>query len=168
MTPTPAAMIPEDFQWEWSKEFMYAEGMDMIRCRWIFMAMVATLFGAGMISCNRPVSPPSSSSPSSGMDALLSKPAPAWTLKDVNGASVRLSDFKGKVVILDFWATWCPPCRMEIAGFIDLQKRYGGQGLQIVGVSLDQQGRSVVKPFKANAGINYPVVMAEEQTARDY
>src|SRR6185295_16823681 len=57
------------------------------------------------------------------------KVAPAWELKDVEGKAVKLSDFKGKVVVLDFWATWCPPCREEIPGFIELQKQYGKDGL---------------------------------------
>src|SRR5271169_4324821 len=65
-------------------------------------------------------------------------PAPSWELQDLDGKTVHSSDFKGKVVILDFWATWCPPCRAEIPGFIELQKNYQAQGLAIVGVSVDQ------------------------------
>lgn len=71
-------------------------------------------------------------------------PAPGWELQDLDGKTVRLSDFKGKVVILDFWATWCPPCRAEIPGFIELQKKYQAQGLAIVGVSVDQASSDTV------------------------
>ena len=85
--------------------------------------------------------------------------SPAFTLKDADGNDVSLSDFEGKVVILDFWATWCPPCRAEIPGFIELQRDYGEKGLQVVGVSLDQQGWSVINPFVVEYGINYPVVL---------
>lgn len=94
--------------------------------------------------------------------------APEWQLNDPDGQSVKLSDFKGKVVILDFWATWCPPCRAEIPGFIELQKRYSGQGLTVVGVSLDTAGASVVKSFIKRVGMNYPVVIGNEKTAADY
>ena len=91
--------------------------------------------------------------------------APEWSLKDANGNMVRSSDFKGKVVILDFWATWCGPCRAEIPTFIDLQRQYGPQGLVVVGVSVDgQDGAGVVKPVAQELGMNYPVVLADEAT----
>ena len=94
--------------------------------------------------------------------------APDWQLKDLDGKSVKLSDFKGKVVILNFWATWCPPCRKEIPTFVSLQRQYADKGLVIVGVSLDEKGPGVVKPFVAKMGINYPVVMGDPKTAADY
>jgi len=62
--------------------------------------------------------------------------APEWSLKDADGKTVHSSDFKGKVVILDFWATWCPPCKAEIPGFIALQNEYGKKGLVVVGISV--------------------------------
>jgi DsbE subfamily thiol:disulfide oxidoreductase len=89
------------------------------------------------------------------------KPAPDWELEDLDGKTVRSSDFKGKVIILDFWATWCPPCRAEIPGFVELQKKYQGQGLRIVGVSVDQASSDTVKSFAQKSGINYPVVLAD-------
>jgi len=94
--------------------------------------------------------------------------APEWQLNDPDGQTVKLSDFKGKVVILDFWATWCPPCKAEIPGFIELQKRYAAQGLTVVGVSLDTAGAPVVKSFMKRVGMNYPVVIGDEKTAADY
>ena len=96
------------------------------------------------------------------------KAAPEWQLNDVDGKPVKLSDFKGKVIILDFWATWCPPCRMEIPGFVAIQKKYADKGFTVIGVSLDQQGPSVVKPFMNKLGMSYPVVMGTQRTARDY
>lgn len=88
--------------------------------------------------------------------------APAWQLKDLNGNVVRSDQFKGKVVVVDFWATWCPPCREEIPGYTELQRKYEKDGLMIVGVSLDQAGPDVVKQFAQKSGINYPLVMGDE------
>ncbi len=95
-------------------------------------------------------------------DTFPSTPAPAWQLKDVDGATVSSDQFKGKVVVLDFWATWCPPCREEIPGYIDLQRKYGKDGLAIVGVSLDRDGPAVVKRFMAAQKMNYQVVMGDD------
>jgi thiol-disulfide isomerase/thioredoxin len=95
-------------------------------------------------------------------------PAPAWKLKDVDGNLVTMAQFKGKVVILDFWATWCPPCRTEIPGYIALQKKYGADGLVIVGVSVDTDGVVPVKKFIKDIGINYIVVMADDDIQDAY
>jgi thiol-disulfide isomerase/thioredoxin len=91
-------------------------------------------------------------------DALASevKPAPEFTLKDINGADVKLSDFAGKTIVLNFWATWCGPCRREIPDFVALQEQYGKDGLQFIGVALDEQGVTVVKPFSEKLKVNYP------------
>lgn len=88
--------------------------------------------------------------------------APAWTLNDLEGRAVKSSDFAGKVVVVDFWATWCPPCREEIPAYIALQEKYRDKGLVIVGVSLDQGGPRVVKDFAGKMKINYPLVMGDE------
>lgn len=94
--------------------------------------------------------------------------APDWKLQNLDGKTVQLSDFKGKVVVLDFWATWCPPCRGEIPGFIALQKQYEHQGLVVVGVSLDQGGPGVVSSFAKTEGMNYPIVMGDDDVAAEY
>ncbi|MDQ2659629.1 MAG: TlpA family protein disulfide reductase [Verrucomicrobiota bacterium] len=94
--------------------------------------------------------------------------APDWQLKDLEGKSVKLSDFKGKVVVLNFWATWCPPCRREIPDFVALQKQYADKGLVVIGVSMDEGGAAVVKPFVKKIGINYPVVLGDQKTAAAY
>ena len=100
--------------------------------------------------------------------AAESGEAPAWELNDTDGKPVKSSDFAGKVVILDFWATWCPPCRAEIPGFVELQQKYGDKGLVIVGVSLDEQGPTVVKPFMQRFRVNYPIVMGDEKIMQDF
>ena len=91
------------------------------------------------------------------------KLAPGWELTDLEGKTVRSSDFKGKVVVLDFWATWCPPCRAEIPDFIALQKKYSSEGLAVIGVSVDQASLKTVKAFAEKNGINYPVVLADNK-----
>jgi peroxiredoxin len=94
--------------------------------------------------------------------------APAWELPGLDGKTIRSSDFKGKVVVLDFWATWCPPCRAEIPGFIELQKKYATQGLAVVGISVDEAGLKAVKAFAEKNGINYPVVLADNKNVDAY
>lgn len=91
-------------------------------------------------------------------------PAPDWTLSDVEGNPVSFAQFKGKVVVVDFWATWCPPCIKEIPGYIALQEKHGKDGLVIIGISLDRKGAAVVKPFMVKYGINYPIVIGDQDT----
>jgi len=94
--------------------------------------------------------------------------APNFELEGSDGKTVRLSDFKGKVVILDFWATWCGPCRAEIPSYVDLYKKYNDKGLEIIGVSLDRDGWTPVKPFMDSYKINYPIVMGNMQVVQAY
>lgn len=99
--------------------------------------------------------------------SLLQKPAPAFVRSDLAHQSVSLAALRGKVVLLTFWATWCAPCQMEIPHFIAWQKQYGPQGLQIIGVSMDDDDvpvRSLVKKH----GLNYPVLMGDEKLGLAY
>jgi peroxiredoxin len=84
-----------------------------------------------------------------------------FTLKDLNGADVKLSSFKGKVILLDFWATWCAPCMVEIPGFVELQTKYKAKGLVVVGLSVDDTIEQL-KPFVAHYAMNYPVLLAKD------
>ncbi len=117
------------------------------------------------------VSAPAAMTAPAAPAAMVAKPmaalpklgaAPQWKLQDLAGKPVTFADFKGKVVVVDFWATWCPPCREEVPGYVELQNKYGKDGLMIVGVSLDQAGPEVVKAFAAKYGVNYPMVMGDE------
>ncbi|PJB96160.1 MAG: TlpA family protein disulfide reductase [Nitrospirae bacterium CG_4_9_14_0_8_um_filter_70_14] len=90
---------------------------------------------------------------------------PSLELTDLDGHPVSLAALKGKVVIIDFWATWCPPCREAIPDLIDLKKQYGGQGLEVVGISLDDNAERILPRFVHDFGINYPVVIGSEEVA---
>ena len=89
--------------------------------------------------------------------------APSWALKRLDGSVMRSEELAGKVVVLDFWATWCPPCRDEIPGYVEMQRELESQGVVIVGVSLDKGGPSVVEKFGRDYKINYPLVMGDNE-----
>lgn len=103
--------------------------------------------------------------------------APDFTLTDANNKPVSLSGYKGKVVLLDFWATWCGGCKIEIPWYIEFDKKYRDQGLAVVGVSMDKEGWDAVKPFLArktdeetggNMAMQYPIVIGTDDIARLY
>ncbi len=97
------------------------------------------------------------------------KAAPDFTLTEVrSGKAVRLSDYKGKAVLLNFWATWCPPCKEEIPWFVELQQRYGTQGLVVLGVAMDDSGRQEIAKFANQMSINYPVLLGTDAVSNQY
>jgi peroxiredoxin len=96
------------------------------------------------------------------------KRAPDFELKDSAGRTVRLSDYEGKVVLLDFWATWCAPCKSSIPWFNELSQRYAEAGLEILGVAMDEGGWSTVKPFMEQMRIVYPILLGNPRVAYLY
>ena len=96
------------------------------------------------------------------------KPAPEFSLKDSDGKVVHLSDYKGKVVLLDFWATWCGPCKIEIPWLKEFQRKFRDRGFEVIGVSMDEEGWQVVKPFVTELAINYRIVIGDDSTAQLY
>ncbi|HZQ94144.1 MAG TPA: TlpA disulfide reductase family protein [Candidatus Sulfotelmatobacter sp.] len=106
----------------------------------------------------------------SGTQAPGPKPhplAPDFTLTRLDGQRLTLSSYRGRIVLLDFWATWCVPCREEIPRFVELQNKYGGRGLQIIGVSMDDSA-DPVRPFAEQFHMNYPVVMGNAKIGEAY
>jgi len=99
--------------------------------------------------------------------AVQQQPAPDFSLKDLSGQPLTLSSHRGKVVLLDFWATWCVPCKDEIPHFIDFQNRYGSQGFQVIGLSMDDD-EQLVRTFRDKLKMNYPVAMGSVQLAEQY
>ncbi len=94
--------------------------------------------------------------------------APDFSLKSLDGKDVRLSDFKGKAVLLNFWATYCQPCKIEMPWFAELQKQYAPQGLEIVGVAMDDVSPDTIRKFASDLGVNYPILIGKEAVADQY
>jgi peroxiredoxin len=100
--------------------------------------------------------------------ATVRKPASDFILNDATGKPVQLSRFKGQVVLLNFWATWCGGCKVEIPWFIEFQRTYAGRGFQVLGVSFDDDGWKLVRPFIAAKHVNYPVMIGGSRIAGLY
>src|SRR5262249_51211687 len=113
-----------------------------------------------LASCGKPAA--------TGGHAEIGTKAPEFQLADLAGNQVASSSLKGKVVILDFWATWCPPCRKEIPGFVELQQKYKGRGLEVVGIALDVEGVSKVRPFAEEHQVNYTMLLGNDDVAKAY
>jgi peroxiredoxin len=94
--------------------------------------------------------------------------APDFTLQNLKGEEIRLSDLKGKIVFINFWATWCGPCRQEVPAFIELQEEYGTDDLAILGISVDQGDLSVVEAFAKSYNINYEILYANQKVVSIY
>ncbi len=119
----------------------------------LVVVCAALLVVAGSVSMRRPLRP---------------YPAPDFTLRDLRGEPVRLSDFKGKAVVLNFWATWCAPCRVEIPWFVEWEKEYGARGLVVIGVDMDEGGAAAIEPFVRKEGMDYPVLVDDGRASAAY
>lgn len=151
-----------------------AAGLNFLTMRKVFLfAMFGLLLGASC--CKRPSGKESAEGPGaqSNPDAVSQapqsnfKPAPDFTLVSIKGDTIRLSDYKGKVIILDFWATWCPPCKEEIPHFKKLFAEKHETGLMIIGIVVNDEV-SEVKRFVSENAVNYPVAMGNPQVEKAY
>ena len=88
-------------------------------------------------------------------------PAPGFALPDMEGGTATLADYSGRVLLLNFWATWCLPCRAEMPWFVDFQTRFGDDGFAVLGVSVDETGRDIVEPFLERSPVNYRIALAD-------
>jgi peroxiredoxin len=98
----------------------------------------------------------------------VGKTAPDFALSALDGQTVHLSDYRGKAVVLNFWATWCDPCKIEMPWLVDLQKQYGAQGLQVVGVAMDDSGKDAIQTFAKQMGVNYVVLQGKNAVGDAY
>ena len=98
----------------------------------------------------------------------VGQPTPQFKLKDGDGQTVRPADYKGKVVLLDFWATWCGPCKIEIPWFMDFERQFKDQGFAVVGVSMDEDGWTAIKPYVQNMKMNYRVLLGNDDVSTAY
>jgi cytochrome c biogenesis protein CcmG/thiol:disulfide interchange protein DsbE len=129
--------------------------------RWLAVAAVAALLGVVACSPEKPVR-------QAVRDGKDRKIATNFALKDASGKVVHLADYHGKVVLLDFWATWCEPCAVEIPWFIEFERKYKDRGFEAVGVSMDDEGWKVIAPFVNAKRINYRVLLGDDKTGDQY
>ncbi len=133
--------------------------------------VIVALAAIGMLVAGKYAARQSSSTAAVTASAAQGAMAPGFVLASIDGRNVRLTDFHGKVVVLNFWATWCPPCKTEIPGFIELQRRYGPLGLEIGGITMDDGAEhkvAAIAKAAGNMGINYTVLLGNDRVAEIY
>jgi peroxiredoxin len=129
----------------------------------IWILAISTLLAAGILMASEPAGAPAALLPTARR-----KLAPEFVLQDISGKMVSLKDYRGKVVLLDFWATWCHGCKLEIPWFAEFSRKYGERGVTVVGVSLDSDGWKVISPFIKTAQIPYQIVLGNDNVAKAY
>ena len=134
-----------------------------------FFVLASILLGVTLLIVAARHLQPRASAKNGAMGALGGGPAPDFTLKTLDGKTLKLSDLRGKAVLLNFWATWCAPCKIETPWIVDLQTQYGAQGLQVVGVSMDDESDTDdVKKFVSEMKMNYPILRGTEDVGDLY
>lgn len=131
-----------------------------------FALVVVALVAAGMLYFGFHMA--RRSGPKHSSTAGYGNPAPDFTLQTLDGNTLSLSSLRGKAVLVNFWATWCGPCKIETPWLVELQKQYGPQGLQVVGVAMDDSGKEEISSFAKEMGMNYPVLLGKEAVGDAY
>ena len=139
------------------------------RGRTITLAVILILVVTGMIVAAKYAVNKAPAGGSLATSNVKGRSAPDFELASIDGKKIKLSDYKGKAVVLNFWATWCGPCKIEIPWFVELQKQYGSQGLEIVGVAMDENPTAEkIGKFANQEGINYTVLLGNDPVADLY
>ena len=131
-----------------------------------FALVIVALVAAGMLYFGFHTARGSGTDHTSGIG--YGRPAPDFTLPTLDGNNLSLSSLRGKAVLVNFWATWCGPCKIETPWLVELQKQYGSQGLQVVGVAMDDSGKDEISRFAKDMGMNYPVLLGREAVGDAY
>jgi cytochrome c biogenesis protein CcmG/thiol:disulfide interchange protein DsbE len=131
-------------------------------------ALAAGIIAAALFAASCAKAPSDEVSAASVKPDAQRKLAPDFSLKDSDGKTVKLSDYKGKVVLLNFWATWCGPCKIEIPWFIEFEQKYKDKGFAVVGISMDEDGWKAVKPYMAEKHINYRMAIGDDSLGSIY
>jgi peroxiredoxin len=129
----------------------------------IVLAVVVVVV-AGMLLAGRFLT----KGPDANLSALRGSVAPDFALQSLDGKTIHLSDYKGKAVLLNFWATWCQPCKIEMPWFTDLQKKYGPEGLAVIGVAMDDAGPEDIGKFAKELHVEYPILLGKESVGEAY
>jgi cytochrome c biogenesis protein CcmG/thiol:disulfide interchange protein DsbE len=129
-----------------------------VNIRAFFTGILLVTIAASLLATPGPVD----AAPRSG------QPAPNFKVISISGQTISLDNYRGHVLILDFFATWCQPCRQSIPHLVEMNHKYGKQGLQILGLSVDEEGERVVKTFTDEFRVNYPLALAGDATTVDF
>ena len=133
-----------------------------------FFILLILLAGIAAFSVSKSTSASTQKNVAKTKAAQNRKPAPDFTLTDAAGSKVTLSDLRGKVVLLNYWATWCGPCVIEIPWFQEFEQQYKSKGFEVVGVSMDEDGWSAIKPFIAEHKVNYRILLGNDSVSQLY
>ncbi|HKV41130.1 MAG TPA: TlpA disulfide reductase family protein [Blastocatellia bacterium] len=129
------------------------------------------LFGGAEVKTDSKATLPGGSAPAAGTALAASAAPPDFVIPSVDGRTFKLSEYRGKVLVMDFWATWCPPCRAETPHLASIAREYGSQGVEVVGLHIDDRGRSsldTIRTFVKEYKINYTVGLATDEMFVDY
>jgi len=132
----------------------------------LFAALLIAI--AGMLSAGKYLNRVRQHSPTKMVGDVRGLAAPNFDLATLDGHRVKLSDYRGKAVLLNFWATWCSPCKVEMPWFVELQKKYGNDGLIILGIAMDDSDAPKIAEFASEMGVNYPVLLGTDQVSEQY
>jgi peroxiredoxin len=129
----------------------------------VVVIVITLMLVFGIRKARRAAAPAQTQTSITGM-----KTAPDFTLQSLEGKSVRLSDYRGKAILLNFWATYCDPCKVEMPWIVDLQKQYASQGLQVIGVAMDEVGPEEIAKFAKQMNVNYPILIGKDEVGDAY
>ncbi len=134
----------------------------------LLLAVAVFAIAAMLIAARRLARPAFTRNPDLPASNVNGSPAPDFELTSLEGRQVKLSEYRGKAVLLNFWATWCSPCKIEMPWFIELQKQYGPKGLQVLGIAMDDSGTAEIDKFAKSMGVDYPVLLGKEAVGQAY